>query len=134
LSLPTAIREFRGLLEFTAGLIEELLGFLRMAAQLIGVRSLRFVDFLKRLQDMVLGFGEVRMPSRVNVRLRPLSKAHADQGQANDRYRDEAQSVVFHGSLSLSLWKKKPDAIQVRLEQSPEANSRNDNQNFMNTQ
>jgi hypothetical protein len=94
LSLPTAIREFRGLLEFTAGLIEELLGFLRMAAQLIVVRSLRFVDFLKRLQDMVLGFGEVRMPSRVNVRLRPLSKAHADQGQANDRYRDEAQSVV----------------------------------------
>jgi hypothetical protein len=74
---------FGGFFQFAAGLIEELLGFLRVTAQFVLVGLLRFIDFFSSLEDMVLDLGEVWVPGRVNICFRPLGRGHSDKRQAD---------------------------------------------------
>jgi hypothetical protein len=92
--------------EFPAGLLEQLLGTVRVTAQLVLVRLLRSFDFFIGLGDVLLRFGEIRMPGGIDIYFRPLSEGYADEYQANEK-RSAKVHAFFHGSVSLYLMENK---------------------------
>jgi hypothetical protein len=89
------IDEFGGFFRFPAGLIEKLLGFFRMASQLVFVGFLSFFYFVKRLDDMVLGFGQIGVAGRINIGFGPSGDSHPDKRQKNDESHRQLYAFIL---------------------------------------
>jgi hypothetical protein len=94
---------FRRFLEFVGSLIEQLPGPFGMAAQLFMVISLRFVDLMCRLENVVLSLGQVGMLGRVNVGFRALCESYADESQTNGKHSAKIKAFLLHNAFSLCL-------------------------------
>src|ERR1700751_1106021 len=99
-SLVVVVGVFRGFLEFVGGLVEQLLGLFGVAAQLVFVGFLRFVNFFDGLPDVVLSLGQIGMLGRVNISFRALRKGYADESQTNRKSDRQIETFLFHDSSS----------------------------------
>jgi hypothetical protein len=91
------IGEFGGFLEFAIGGVDVLLGLCGMAAELVLILALRFVDLSIGLLEMVLRFSKIRMPVPVNVHNWALGKGVSTQNQASRQQAAQHQVFDLHG-------------------------------------
>lgn len=104
-----------GFFQLAAGLIQKLLGLRRVIAELVFVCILRCVDLVKRLSNVVLSVGKVRMPGGIYVRGGPLGKGHAHEGQAENKHEHRKKYMVFRFIVSLLFFSEKTMWDQERF-------------------
>jgi hypothetical protein len=94
--LLVMVGELGRFFQLAAGLIEQLFGLFPVAAQLVPVGALRFIDLFKCLQDVVLRFGKIGMLAGVDIGLGALRERHSDERQANSEQDRQINTFLLH--------------------------------------
>src|SRR5215467_3806198 len=87
---------FGGFLQLSARLIEQLFCLLRMSAEVKFIFLLRYLNFFKRRDDVLLRFGKVGMPARIDVCGRSLRENHPSEHARNCEHESNIKALTFH--------------------------------------